>query len=132
MDGDGFDQLTRGLSSTATRRSTLAGLAAFGLSGLVPWPANAKRKHHQKKKHHHKPEPFCAGKNYCDNTGAVCDPTGTVCGCLVTVETGEPFCGAGGRHADCSECTAEETCVELRGDFCGDSTGCALPCPNPL
>jgi hypothetical protein len=132
MDSDHFDLLSKGLATAASRRSVLGALVTLWVGGLKPWSASAKHTHKHHKKHHHKPEPFCKGANYCVNPSAVCDPTGAECSCFVTGETGEPFCGTGGRYADCSECTPAETCIELSGEFCGEGTGCAVPCPNPL
>ena len=136
MDSDRFARFSKDFACATTRRAAVGALAALGLGGLMPRSASAKQKHKHHKKHHHKPAPFCAGQNYCDNTGAVCDPNGTLCGCFVTVETGEPFCGASARPADCADCTPAETCFDFSGEFCSfdgsKPTGCAVPCPDPL
>jgi hypothetical protein len=101
----------------------------------MPRCASAKHKHKHHKKHHHKPAPFCPGKNFCDDDQALCDPNG-LCGCYVTVGSGEHFCVGSYMRADCSECTAAETCIDLSGGDCSVGadvlTGCAVPCPNPL
>jgi hypothetical protein len=77
------------------------------------------------------PPPFCAGKNSCLDNANCGD--GTPCHCLITEETGEPFCGVllGSLNANCAvDCLPSETCVDVSD--CGGTTACATPCANPL
>jgi len=140
LDATHLAYFLRALATTPSRRAMARALAGCGLAGALHslfglTEVDAKRRKHRRKRRRkkHKDTTVCAGKNYCTDT-SLCSASGVSprCFCMVTVETGQPFCSLEPRLAACAECTAEETCVDGSGFFCGNTIGCGLPCPYPL
>jgi hypothetical protein len=147
MDATHLAVLLRSLATTPSRRGVARALTGFTLAGalspllgLAEVDAKNKRKKKQrrrrKKKRKQEPQPFCAGLNTCIDGATVCGEGLSGCTCWVTAEAGKPFCGLAEIRGvtACSDCTAEETCIDFSGAGCAPEGGmaCALPCPDPL
>ena len=112
MDGKQFDRLTKGLSSSASRRRMLGGLGAVAAGLLTRQSAAAK------------PKPINPG---CEQAGRTCTP-GTCCGNLECA-------GLSGLSRECQERLGTSftgtKCCRPRGQgcsghcqCCSDSVGC--------
>ena len=115
MDGPQFDDITRSLDTTCTRRSVVAALGAlFGVVASSTLDTDAKKK---KKKHRHRKK-TCAQS--CPN--GCC--TSTYGACIQPGQQSSGRCGTGGEscHAGCAECTADRPCPE--GQCCGGDGTC--------
>jgi hypothetical protein len=140
MDVTRFAALLRSLADPLGRRHLsrlLLGLSVggpLGLRGLAEADAKRhKKKKRRRKKQRKKNQPFCAGKNFCNDTtaancnGGLFDP----CLCYVT-SAGTPFCGTADLLlvSSCAECSPEETCIDRSS--CGGGVACTTACPDPF
>jgi hypothetical protein len=106
MDSERFDQISKGLATGATRRTTLGVLAALGVAGASGLTMEARRKKKRKKKLGLRSR-CTPGKSKC-KSGLKCDAATTRHTCSDTVMGVDDWCCVppGG---SCSEC-----------DCCGD------------
>jgi hypothetical protein len=121
VDETRFDDLTRALAGTASRRSLLRTLLGAGVAsglaaaGELSAAALAGARHKHKKKHcsaDRKCEDFCCAKEtFC------CDPASKTC-----CAKGDACCNAGSGAGSC--CTAPNTCADPYGDDQAPSECC--------
>lgn len=127
MDSDRFDRLSRRLSRTLTRRTTIATATLLGLAPLLDTGAKKRRKRKKKPKC---PSGYTAcgkqcfdlsdNENHCGSCATVCSPGKTCCqGTCVDLQDNDSHCSACGQRCLTRD---EETPREKAAEICRAGT----------